>query len=129
MPGGVKCIPRSNLDQLKQVLLNLVRNSAESIGERGRIVLRAGTERVSLGGRSTVVTILEVEDNGKGIPPEVQKRLFDPFYTTKAAGTGLGLSIAARIIEQHGGAFRYKTEIGRGSTFGIVLPLKPSDEK
>jgi signal transduction histidine kinase len=116
-------------NQLKQVLLNLVRNSAESIGERGKIVLRAGTERVSLGGRPTVVTILEVEDNGKGIPPEVQKRLFDPFYTTKAAGTGLGLSIAARIIEQHGGAFRYKTEIGRGSTFGIVLPLQTSDEE
>ncbi len=111
------------------MLLNLVRNSAESIGERGKIVLRAGTERVSLGGRPTDVTILEVEDNGKGIPPEVQKRLFDPFYTTKAAGTGLGLSIAARIIEQHGGALRYKTEIGRGTTFGIVLPLKPSDEK
>ena len=116
-------------NQLKQVLLNLIRNGAESIGERGKIVLRAGTERVSLGGRPTNVAILEVEDNGKGISPEVQKRLFDPFYTTKAAGTGLGLSIAARIIEQHGGALRYKTEIGRGTTFGIVLPLKSSDEK
>jgi signal transduction histidine kinase len=116
-------------NQLKQVLLNLIRNGAESIGEGGKIVLRAGTERVSLGGRPTKVAILEVEDNGKGISPDVQKRLFDPFYTTKAAGTGLGLSIAARIIEQHGGALRYKTEIGRGTTFGIVLPLKSSDEK
>jgi signal transduction histidine kinase len=116
-------------NQLKQVLLNLIRNGAESIGERGKIVLRAGTERVSLGGRPINVSILEVEDNGKGISPEVQKRLFDPFYTTKAAGTGLGLSIAVRIIEQHGGALRYKTEIGRGTTFGIVLPLKSSDEK
>jgi len=116
-------------NQLKQVLLNLIRNGAESIGERGKIVLRAGTERVSLGGRPTKVAILEVEDNGKGISPDVQKRLFDPFYTTKAAGTGLGLSIAARIIEQHGGALRYKTELGRGTTFGIVLPLKSSDEK
>ena len=116
-------------NQLKQVLINLVHNGAESIGERGKIVPRAGTERVSLGGRPTNVAILEVEDNGKGIPLEVQKRLFDPFYTTKAAGTGLGLSIAARIIENHGGALRYKTEIGRGTTFGIVLPLKSSDEK
>ena len=91
-------------NQLKQVLLNLIRNGAESIGERGKIVLRAGTERVSLGGRPINVSILEVEDNGKGISPDVQKRLFDPFYTTKAAGTGLGLSIGARIIEQHGGA-------------------------
>jgi signal transduction histidine kinase len=116
-------------NQLKQVLLNLIRNGAESIGERGKIVMRVFSERVSLGGRPTNVAILEVKDNGKGIFPDVQKRLFDPFYTTKAAGTGLGLSIAARIIEQHGGALRYKTEVGRGTTFGIVLPLKSSDEK
>ena len=116
-------------NQLKQVLLNLIRNAAESIDERGKIVTRACTERISLAGRPTNVAVLEVKDNGKGISPEVEKRLFDPFYTTKAAGTGLGLSIAARIIEQHGGALRYKTEIGCGTTFGIVLPLKSSDEK
>ena len=116
-------------NQLKQVLLNLIRNAAESIDERGKIVTRACTERISLAGRPTNVAVLEVKDNGKGISPDVQKRLFDPFYTTKAAGTGLGLSIAARIIEQHGGALRYQTEIGCGTTFGIVLPLKSSDEK
>ena len=116
-------------NQLKQVLLNLIRNGAESIGEDGKIVLRSRTERINLGGRSGNVAILEVMDSGKGISPDVQKRLFDPFYTTKAAGSGLGLSIAARIIEQHGGALRYKTEIGCGTTFGIVLPLKSSDEK
>jgi signal transduction histidine kinase len=116
-------------NQLKQVLLNLIRNSAESIGERGKITLRAASGRVSLGGHPTNVAIFEVGDTGKGIPPDVQKRLFDPFYTTKPAGTGLGLSIAARIIEQHGGALRYQTEVGRGTTFGIVLPLKPTDEK
>jgi signal transduction histidine kinase len=116
-------------NQLKQVLLNLVRNSAESIGERGKITLRVRSEHVSLGGHPTKVAVLEVEDNGKGIPADVQKRLFDPFYTTKPAGTGLGLSIAARIIDQHGGALRYKTEVGRGTTFGIVLPLKLGDEK
>jgi signal transduction histidine kinase len=70
-----------------------------------------------------------VVDTGKGIPHEVQKRLFDPFYTTKATGTGLGLSIAARIVEQHNGALRYKTETGRGTTFGIALPLIASNEK
>ena len=116
-------------NQLKQVLLNLIRNSAESIGERGKITLRAASGRVSLGGHPTVVAILEVVDTGKGIPADVQKRLFDPFYTTKPAGTGLGLSIAARIVEQHGGALRYQTEVGRGTTFGILLPLKPTDEK
>ena len=120
---------RGDPDQLKQVLLNLVRNAAESIGERGQITLCLHTERTSLDGRLLDAAILEVVDTGKGIPQEVQKRLFDPFYTTKAAGTGLGLPIAARIIEQHEGALRYKTEMGRGTTFGIALPLIASNEK
>ena len=120
---------RGDPDQLKQVLLNLVRNAAESIGECGQITLRLRTERTSLSGRTLDATILEVEDTGKGISPEVQKRLFDPFYTTKPAGTGLGLSIAARIVEQHGGALRYKTEFGHGTTFRIALPLIESNEK
>ena len=117
-------------NQLKQVLLNLVQNSAESIGEHGKIVLRAGYG-ASESRRPAHATspFWKWRTMAKGYSPEVQKRLFDPFYTTKAAGTGLGLSIAARIIEQHGGALRYKTEIGRGTTFGIVLPLKSSDEK
>jgi signal transduction histidine kinase len=114
---------RGDPDQLKQVLLNLVRNAAESISECGQITLCLHTERTNLSGRLLDAAILEVADSGKGIPPEVQKRLFDPFYTTKAAGTGLGLPIAARIVEQHKGALRYKTEMGRGTTFGIALPL------
>jgi signal transduction histidine kinase len=71
------------------------------------------------------VAILEVEDNGRGIPPEAQAKLFDPFFTTKPNGTGLGLSTAARIAEKHGGALRYQTQVNRGTTFGIVLPLPP----
>ncbi|PYJ04292.1 MAG: hybrid sensor histidine kinase/response regulator, partial [Verrucomicrobia bacterium] len=70
----------------------------------------------------------EVIDTGKGIPLRVQERLFDPFFTTKEAGTGLGLSIAARIVEKHGGALQYQTEVGRGTTFGIVLPRVENDE-
>jgi signal transduction histidine kinase len=53
----------------------------------------------------------------------VQQRLFDPFFTTKSAGTGLGLSIAARIVENHGGDLRFQTAVGKGTTFGIVLPI------
>jgi signal transduction histidine kinase len=116
-------------NQLKQVLLNLIRNGADSVGGEGKIALRVLTERVTLGGRSCQAAILEVEDNGQGISPDVQKRLFDPFYTTKPAGTGLGLSIAARIVEQHHGALRYKTEMGHGTIFGIIVPIMTSDEK
>jgi signal transduction histidine kinase len=115
-------------NQLKQVLLNLVQNAADSIEEHGKIVLRAAVGRANLDNRPANVAVLEVQDNGKGISVEAQKRLFDPFYTTKASGTGLGLSIAARIIERHGGALRYETEVGRGTTFGILLPLRKSDE-
>ena len=69
-------------------------------------------------------------DTGKGIPLKVQERLFDPFFTTKESGTGLGLPIAARIVEKHGGALQYQTELDRGTTFGIVLPQveKATDE-
>lgn len=66
-------------------------------------------------------------DNGKGIPPEVEKRLFDPFFTTKETGTGLGLSIAARIVEKHGGMLQYQTRPGHGTTFGVVLPREIND--
>jgi len=108
--------------QMKQVLINLVKNAADSIGQDGVITLRARHSRKPLphGEKNTV--ILEVADTGKGIPAEAQKRLFDPFFTTKENGTGLGLSIAARIVQKHGGVLQYQTQVNRGTTFGILLP-------
>ena len=108
--------------QMKQVLINLVQNSAESIGRKGRVVLRLTQSVIDLNGQSRPAAVLAVADTGKGIPAEVQKRLFDPFFTTKDGGTGLGLAIAARIVEKHGGLLRYKTELHRGTTFEVVLP-------
>ena len=72
--------------------------------------------------------LLEVTDNGKGIPPDVQARLFDPFFTTREGGTGLGLPIAARIVEKHGGELRYQTQLNRGTTFAVVLPRADAHE-
>jgi signal transduction histidine kinase len=109
-------------EQMKQVLINLVQNAAESIGHDGTVTLRARFDTSRLGDRTREVVILDVSDTGTGISPEVEKRLFDPFFTTKEAGTGLGLSIAARIVEKHGGALQYQTQINRGTTFGVVLP-------
>lgn len=108
--------------QMKQVLINLVQNAADSIGQNGAITLRARQVRKPLlnGEKNTVV--LEVSDTGRGIPVEAQKRLFDPFFTTKENGTGLGLSIAARIVQKHGGILQYQTQVNRGTTFGILLP-------
>jgi signal transduction histidine kinase len=102
-------------DQLKQVLINLVRNAAEAVAPAtGQVTLRVLPSPDHI--------LLEVSDNGPGIPAEVQSRLFDPFFSTKSAGTGLGLSIALRIVELHQGKLRYQTTLTQGTTFGILLP-------
>ena len=109
--------------QIKQVLINLIQNAADSIEENGTITLRARRDEKWLDDRQMDVVILEVTDTGKGITPEDEKRLFDPFFTTKDFGTGLGLPIAARIVEKHQGALQYQTQPDFGTTFGIILPL------
>ena len=119
VPAQIRIDPQ----QIKQVLINLIQNAADSIGENGTVTLRARRDEKRLDGRQTDVVILEVTDTGKGIPPEAEKRLFDPFFTTKDFGTGLGLPIAARIVEKHQGALQYQTQADFGTTFGIILPL------
>ena len=113
---------RIDPQQMKQVLINLIRNAAESIDQNGTVVLRVRLDDKRISDRAIPVVILEVSDTGKGIPPEAAKRLFDPFFTTKDHGTGLGLPIAARIIEKHLGALQYQTNPDVGTTFGIILP-------
>ncbi len=120
--NSVPATVRVDSQQIQQVLMNLVRNAAESIGQQGTITLRVRTGPSRLADSLTDAVVLEVADTGKGIPPEVEKRLFDPFFTTKESGTGLGLSIAARIVEKHGGALQYQTKLNYGTVFGVVLP-------
>ena len=120
--NGCSAKVRVDLQQIKQVLINLVQNAADSIGKNGTITLRARVSPKRLGNAATESVVLEVADTGTGIAPDVEKRLFDPFFTTKESGTGLGLSIAARIVEKHGGALQYQTQVNHGTTFGIVLP-------
>lgn len=114
---------RVDPQQIKQVLINLIQNGADSIGNNGTVTLRARRDEKRLNHRQMPVVILEVSDTGTGIPPEAEKRLFDPFFTTKDFGTGLGLPIAARIVEKNHGALQYQTLAERGTTFGIILPL------
>ena len=108
--------------QMQQVLINLVRNAAEAIQGAGTVTLRSRAARAQLGGCESDAIILEVSDDGSGIPPEVEKRLFDPFFSTKETGTGLGLPIAARMVEKLGGMLQYQTRPGHGTTFGVTLP-------
>ncbi len=118
---------RADSGHLKQVLINLVRNAADAIDGAGTVTLRPRAARAGIGGREIDAVILEVSDTGKGIPPEVEKRLFDPFFSTKETGTGLGLPIAARMVEKHGGKIEYQTQPGHGTTFSVVLPRKIND--
>jgi signal transduction histidine kinase len=113
---------KADVNQLKQAILNLVNNAAESIGRNGRITLRSVPAWLRLGKTRQAALAIEVEDNGPGIDPKVRNRLFDPFFTTKETGTGLGLSIAARIAHAHGGAIEFGSAPGHGALFRIVLP-------
>ncbi len=114
----------ADAQQMKQVLINLIQNAADSIEVEGTITLRARLDTRRLDKRTSAVVVLEVQDTGTGIPPEVRKRLFDPFFSTKKGGTGLGLSIAAQIVKNHHGILELDTRPGEGTTFAIVLPVE-----
>jgi hemerythrin-like metal-binding protein len=105
------------VSQLSQVFLNLLVNAAHAIQGQGKITVRTGT-----GDDQTVW--IEISDTGCGMSEETQKRIFEPFYTTKAVGkgTGLGLSISWEIIKRHQGTIDVKSTLGQGSTFRITLP-------
>jgi signal transduction histidine kinase len=117
---SINCSP----SQVNQVLLNLVTNAAQAMDKpEARIIVAtraAGSDAV----------VIEVADNGKGIPAEVLPKIFDPFFTTKeiGKGTGLGLSIAYKIVEQHGGKIEVKSAVGKGTVFTVTLPVHPPPE-
>jgi signal transduction histidine kinase len=118
---------RADPEQLRQIMLNLVRNAREALdGRPGCIELAVRRERGTLRRQRTAeVAVLSVTDDGPGIPAAVRTRLFDPFFTTKAAGTGLGLAIIARLVESHGGEITYQTVEGKGTCFAVRLPVHP----
>ncbi len=123
-----------NRDQLVQALLNLVKNAAEAIdgtGEPGRITLttafRPGVRLSVPGGEARVALplMIEIEDNGVGVPEELKPHLFDPFVTTKRTGSGLGLALVAKIIRDHGGIIECESEQKR-TVFRMLLPMLDS---
>ncbi len=107
--------------RLGQVFMNLLSNAIQAIPNKGKIDIRT-----SLGTfHNEACAVISISDSGTGIPDELQQKIFDPFFTTKPVGkgTGLGMSISLGIIKSHRGEIRLKSQLGKGSTFVLKLPL------
>jgi PAS domain S-box-containing protein len=111
----IHCLP----SQLNQVFMNLLVNAGQAIVDQGEIVIRTGRDEDRVW--------VEVSDTGAGIPAENLNRIFEPFFTTKPVGkgTGLGLSLSYGIVVKHRGRIEVRSEVGKGSTFRVVLPIDP----
>ncbi len=115
---------RMDRNRLLQAFLNIVVNALQAAGTDGAVTVatfrekRSGSDRV----------VIEVSDNGPGIPPDVLEHIFDPFYTTKENGSGLGLSISHTIVREHQGRLEVESKLGQGATFRIVLQEYRIDE-
>ena len=116
-------LPRvlADVAQLRQLLLNLLRNAREAMPAGGELLV------ASRGSEGAVE--IQVKDGGPGIPPERMARIFDPFFTTKARGTGLGLAMAQEIAQEHGGQLSCESAVGEGTTFTLRLPGSPAIEQ
>ncbi len=110
-------LPLTPIDptQIQQVLVNLIKNAMQAMTRDGTLTLQTGE-----GSDGVWVSIA---DTGGGIPQEQLNRIFEPFYTTKKKGSGLGLMIVQRIVRAHGGRIELESQVGRGTTFRIWLPL------
>ncbi len=132
--------------QLSQAILNIILNAVQAMPQGGEIVVKSDTGHVIQLGKMTEegfesdddassesskqpTVFIEITDNGEGITEEKMKHLFDPFYTTKPNGTGMGLPITLRIIEDHKGSVKVRSNPGKGTTFIIMLPAGEIKEK
>jgi signal transduction histidine kinase len=103
--------------QIRQALLNMMRNAREAMPDGGRIDVSVRADGMSV--------VVGVDDRGAGIPDDVRSRIFDPFFSTKGEGTGLGLAITRQIVEAHGGSIACEARAGGGTSFRILLPIAP----
>ena len=110
--------------EIQQVLNNLLQNAIEAMKEGGPLSVAARSGVFSFDKTRSAV-IITIRDSGPGIPPEQQKSIFNPFFTTKPTGTGLGLAISHRIVGRHGGIIHFDSIAGEGTTFTIELPDGP----
>jgi signal transduction histidine kinase len=113
---------RLDINQFKQVMLNLLNNAVQAMPQGGTLTISLGTQtRDERGG-----VWVQVRDTGVGIPVENLERIFEPFFTTKspAEGTGLGLAVSYRIVHEHDGVIEVASQVGHGTTFVVWLPAE-----
>jgi two-component system NtrC family sensor kinase len=118
-------LPHVFIDEptIQEVLINLITNSVQAMTSA------CGLSIATRLGEDGDYVVVEVEDKGRGIPPDVLPYIFDPFFSTKGVdGTGLGLSVSYSIIKNHKGNIRVKSELGVGTTFTIELPVHKGKE-
>jgi len=122
IPSGIELINQVNEEppirvdktRMQRVVVNLIRNAMEAMPQGGKLTIASTFDARNLQ--------LSVSDTGQGIPEEMKERIWKPLKTTKAKGIGLGLAICKRFVEAHGGNIEVHSEIGKGTTFTIVLP-------
>ncbi len=108
-------VVKSNPADLREVLTNLIFNAVEAMPKGGKIIFSVY--------RDGLFGVVEIQDTGTGIPPEIQEHIFEPFFTTKEEGSGLGLAICYRLIQTLGGEISFQSSPEEGTTFFIKLPL------
>jgi signal transduction histidine kinase len=112
-------IAKVDVDLLKQAVLNVVQNGAQAMPGGGNLDVLLEED-----GKTAVIT---VRDEGEGISPELQAKIFDLYFTTKSGGSGIGLAMTYRILQLHHGSIDVQSEIGRGSAFQLRIPLSAAD--
>jgi signal transduction histidine kinase len=106
---------KADTDLLKQALLNVMLNGVQSMEDGGTLKVTALHDEL----RATI----EVRDAGRGIPPEIRDKVFNLFFTTRKEGSGIGLAMSYRVMQLHGGALSFESELGVGTVFRMTLPL------
>jgi two-component system, NtrC family, sensor kinase len=128
---------RADADQIEQVFLNFFINALDAMKPGGSLTVATETGTTETwptalpgdAGEGREILRVTVEDDGSGIKPEDVPHVFDPFFTTKDYGTGLGLSVVHGIVQEHGGQIEVESELARGTSFHILLPLVRFEEE
>jgi signal transduction histidine kinase len=127
IPDGLPQI-QADQHQLTQVFTNLLMNAYEAMGGSGHVSITASRLRLEDGADAHDAVLVQVDDDGPGIPPDVAEKVFDPFFTTKPQGSGLGLAIVRKIVDAHDGRIDLRTTVGQGTTIRVTLPVSGGNE-